>query len=340
MPEHVQPDLIPPNGEGMTLIVPPHMPGAPRQISIAKYGRLWFAHAQPGNSPHPVPVAPKLPPAILALAASGSGSLLQAGQHSVAQTWGFPEGETCLGPSADITITAGQNITCTVPALPAGALYARLYFSWVIQHPVRQNIGLITGASLSGGTIVGAGKITVVGAMTISGYGDGATFPPIADQQVGSCVVPAIASGAATAIKILNKNMYKNGRVEAWYRKALYSGFNTAISGTLLTDTSQVWGTNYFANWNVLAGNALGSSGVIASNTNNSFTVSSWTGGAPAALSLYIIYPPSIAPYGAPHHSGTTGGDGQTVGDFTFEIRNVQGANALLGEYCLDYLLV
>ncbi|HEY8743113.1 MAG TPA: hypothetical protein VIU62_08450, partial [Chloroflexota bacterium] len=64
------------------------------------------------------------------LVASGSGSALLAGTHSVSYSWVSGSGQqTITSPVENIIITAGQNIVVTLPALPADFLNSNIYLS-------------------------------------------------------------------------------------------------------------------------------------------------------------------------------------------------------------------
>jgi len=85
------------------------------------------------------PILPIESPAIVpTLASSGSGGVLAAGAYYVAYSWlntNYATGnqETVFSPIATITITAGETITATLPALGTNANLANVY------------IGLTTG---------------------------------------------------------------------------------------------------------------------------------------------------------------------------------------------------
>ncbi|MCA1596592.1 MAG: hypothetical protein LC772_09250, partial [Chloroflexi bacterium] len=61
--------------------------------------------------------------------ASGTGSGFVAGQYSVAQSYTNAVGETTVGPSATVTLTAGQNIVVAANTLPTGASGTNYYVS-------------------------------------------------------------------------------------------------------------------------------------------------------------------------------------------------------------------
>ncbi|MBV9101563.1 MAG: hypothetical protein JOZ46_07075 [Candidatus Dormibacteraeota bacterium] len=67
------------------------------------------------------------------------------------------------------------------------------------------------------------------------------------------------------------------------------SGAAVSYTSTTLTDTSKSWTTNQWANATVSV-NAGAETGTVASNTNNTLTLTgAWTGGTPAAQSPYSI---------------------------------------------------
>jgi uncharacterized protein YmfQ (DUF2313 family) len=100
------------------------------------------------------------------LSASGSGSGLAAGTYYVTYTWATGVGQTLVSPQQSITITAGQNINVTVPAVPFGAAYALIYIGTATgtgnqqgntTTTYTQNTVLNTGStSISGLTVNGA----------------------------------------------------------------------------------------------------------------------------------------------------------------------------------------
>jgi hypothetical protein len=64
------------------------------------------------------------------LAAAAGTTNLTAGVYTVGYSWGNASGETALGPTATVTVTAGQQINLSgIPALPSGATFAAVYVS-------------------------------------------------------------------------------------------------------------------------------------------------------------------------------------------------------------------
>jgi hypothetical protein len=91
------------------------------------------AQASPRQFYQGQPVAPiTSPTAVPTLAVSGSGGGLTAGTYYVAYSWlntNYAAGyqETVFSPIASITITVGQTITVTLPALDTNAATANIY---------------------------------------------------------------------------------------------------------------------------------------------------------------------------------------------------------------------
>jgi hypothetical protein len=76
------------------------------------------------------------------LTASGSGSALTAGTYYVRYSRTNANGETLPSPETAITITAGQNINVTVPAMPFGITSSRVY---IAKQEVQNFVGKLSG---------------------------------------------------------------------------------------------------------------------------------------------------------------------------------------------------
>ena len=69
-------------------------------------------------------------------------------------------------------------------------------------------------------------------------------------------------------------------------------GVASGVSGTTLTDSSQVWSTNEWigATCEIMSGTGVGTTGTVTGNTGTALTVGSWSSTAPATSSTFNVY--------------------------------------------------
>lgn len=112
----------------------------------------------------PTVVAPGAP----TLTASGAGSGLAAGTYTVGYTWTVGSGETTIGSTATVTITAGQQIGVAIPSFPATVDSAKIYLS----------------TAAGGATLGYATTVTTPSTVTVGAVGN-ATAPPTTNTTGG-----------------------------------------------------------------------------------------------------------------------------------------------------------
>lgn len=116
------------------------------------------------------------------LAHSAAATVLLAGDYYVAYTYATTSGETAWSPRTKVTIVAGEKITMTGIAFPAGVTSVIIYFQ---SCPAGVNYGKV-------------GTQTVTSTNTDITVGGNGAFPPMLNQGLGSIQVPVAAAGGIT----------------------------------------------------------------------------------------------------------------------------------------------
>lgn len=147
------------------------------------------------------------------VAASGAGGSLTAGTYLCSYTLVNAAGESVRSADVSVTITSGQNLVFTLPALPAQAASMNVYVSTAggaTTTATKQNTAAITGTAFTVGALV-----------------SGATYPTTATGTVTqlAAAINALGSGWSATVQ---------GSYGGWATNDLWGseGTMSALGGT------------------------------------------------------------------------------------------------------------
>lgn len=182
------------------------------------------------------------------------GETLPDGDYFVAYTWKNAVGETMVSPEETITITAGNRLDITIPALPAGATSASIYVGTVTgtlyyqaniaitTHSINAPIDTVTPPPVANTCIVSKLRVTVpavpyhanstniyISTATNTEKLEGNTTTTTFDRST-----PLAGTGAS--YPTTNTTSFRN-EILAASGTALYSFYNESLHSATMTDT-------------------------------------------------------------------------------------------------------